>query len=167
MFIAAHFNWKPYGLNPLSNEIDTAAPWLPSSRPCDVGQIDIKMTLTTRRVQLGNIDMERREINEGRLTDQAFLPNRLTLRLERGKFMTAKDDPVVSELPCYKTFQYRLSCDTSPFPSRHMWKEPSGAPDQIRFWEWNQFQSHERSVQWQTTQGGKIFNRCKRAIGLD
>lgn len=57
MFIAAHFNWKPYGLDSLSNEIDTAAPWLPSSRPCDVGHIDIEMTLTTRRVQLGNIDM--------------------------------------------------------------------------------------------------------------
>lgn len=167
MFIAAHFNWKACGLDSLSKEINTAAPWLPSSHPCDVGQISIEMTLTTRRVQLGNIDMERREINENRLTDEAFLPNKLTLRLEKGRFMTAKDEPIVSDLPCYKTFNYRLSCEPSPLPARHMWKDPSGAPDQIQFWEWNQFQSHERSVQWQSTQGGKIFNTCKRVIELD
>lgn len=169
MFIAAHFNWKSCGLDSLRKEINTAAPWLvlPSSHPYDVGQISIEMTLTTRRVQLGNINMDQREINENRLTDEAFLPTKLTLRLEKGKFMTAGDDPIVSKLPCYSTFQYRLFCDPSPLPARHMWKGPSGAPDQLRFWEWNQFQSHERSVQWQSTQGGKILNTCKRAIGLD
>lgn len=153
----------------LSNEIDIAAPWLPSSGPCDVGQIDIEMTLTTRRVQLGNMNMERREINEDRLTEEAFLSSNkiFNLRLEKGKFMTVRDSPVVNELPYYITYQYRLTCDPSPLPPRHIWKEPSGAPDQIRFWEWNQFQSHERSVQWQTTQGGKAFNTCKRAMGLD
>ena len=61
--------------------------------------------------------MEQLEINENRLTDEAFLPNQLTLRLEKGKFMTAKEYQVVSRLPYYKTFQYRLSFDPSPFPS--------------------------------------------------
>lgn len=125
------------------------------------------MTLTNRRVQFGKLDMERLEVNESRLEEEAFLPNKFTLRLEKGKFMTVRDYPIINELPYYTTYKYHLTCDPSPFPPRHMWKEPTGAPDQIGFWEWNQFQSHEGSVQWQPTRGGKIFNTCKRAIGWD
>jgi len=123
------------------------------------------MALTTRRVQVGSVDMERCRINECQLTKEAFLCNKFTLRVEEGKFMTVGDYPVVSELPYYCTYKYRLTCDPSPFPPQHMWKEPSGAPDLIRFWEWNQFQGHKRSVHWQTTREGEFFNTCKRAIG--
>lgn len=167
MFIAAHFNWKALQPDLLSTEIDTATSWLHTWRPDNIGQIDIEMTLTTRRIQLGEMDMQRFEINEDRLTEKAFLPKKLTLRLEKGRFMTVKDARFIDELSSYQTFHYRLSCDPSPFPVQEMWKYPGGAPEQLRFWEWKQFHSHERSVQSQMTPWGKILNTCKRTIGLD
>lgn len=167
MFIAAHFNWKALQPDLLSTGIDTATSWLHTWQPDNIGQIDIEMTLTTHRIQLGDMDMQRFQINEDRLTEEAFLPNKLTLRPEKGRFMTVNDARFVSDLPYYQTFHYRLSCDPSPFPELDMWKSPGGAAKQLRFWEWKQFHSHERSVQRQMTQWGKVFNTCKRAIGLD
>ncbi|OJJ53812.1 hypothetical protein ASPSYDRAFT_50561 [Aspergillus sydowii CBS 593.65] len=167
LFIAAHFNWKSDEPDSLTKEIDTATSWLHTWQPRDLAQINIEMTLTTRRVQLGNMDMRKWKINEDILTTEAFIPKKLTLRLQKGKFMTITDARFVSELPCYPVFHYRLFCDPSPFPEQDMWKDAGGAPESIRFWEWRQFQSHQRSVQWQMTLGGKIFNTCKRAIGLD
>ncbi|OJJ07913.1 hypothetical protein ASPVEDRAFT_89146 [Aspergillus versicolor CBS 583.65] len=167
LFIAAHFNWEAQQPDFSNNEIDVASSWLQTWQPHNIGQIDIKMTLTTRRIQLGEMDMQRFQINEDRLTEEAFLPQKLSLRLEKGRFMTVNDAQFVSELPYYQTFHYRLSCDPSPFPVQDMWKSPGGAPEQLRFWEWKQFHSHERSLQSQMTPWGKVFNTCKRAIGLD
>lgn len=113
------------------------------------------MTLTTRRVQMGNMDMQRWNINEDILTEEAFLPRRLTLRLQKGRFMTPTDARYVNRISYYLTFHYRLSCDPSPFPGQDIWKDPGGAPESLRFWEWKQFQSHERSVQWQMGLGGE------------
>lgn len=75
-------------------------------------------------------------LNEELLTEDAFRPKRYHIRLEKGKFRTPYDRVVDPYTP---TFTLRLVFDKSPYPAREEWREAQGAPDQMRFWEWDTF----------------------------
>jgi hypothetical protein len=167
IFIAAEIQWRLCSPNALTDKIDIGiTPPYPSHSRL-VGKFNIEMTLTTRRVGVGAVDMGKVRINECQLTEKAFLPNQYTVRVEQGKFMAVNDVPFVRELPCISTYSYRLIFDPSPFPPQHMWKDPAGAPESIRFWEWTQFQAYPRPIKWQMTWGGKMLNTFLRTIGWD
>jgi hypothetical protein len=105
-----------------------------------ISQFDIELTLTKRRIpKLGNAEMHNYKINESLLTDDAFLPKTYTVRLEKGEFITPYDAMRTEEIPNTPAFALRLVFDKSPYPPRDEWKEPDGAPDAIKFWEWKEF----------------------------
>lgn len=83
-------------------------------------------------------------MNESLLTDGAFLPKAYTTRLEKGSFLTTYD-AILSEEEgqCTPRFALRLEFDMSAFPPRHGWKEPDGASDAVRMWDWKSFYSRQ------------------------
>lgn len=78
-------------------------------------------------------------INESLLTNDAFLPKTYTVRLEEGNFLTPYDLMLPEEDQYTPRFALRLAFDKSPYPPRHEWKEPGGAPDAMKMWEWKDF----------------------------
>lgn len=137
VWIAAEFDWKQ-GSNQTPKTSDTTRDSF--DKPDIVGHADIEMTLTKRRIpRLRGADMERYIINEALLTDDAFLPRTYHLSLEKGVFLAPFDAMQPSDFLYTPRFAYRLSFDKSPYPPRQEWREPEGAPDAFRFWEWKQF----------------------------
>lgn len=79
-------------------------------------------------------------INEALLTEPAFLPKTLNLLLEKGNFLTGYDALSPEKEDRFTPhFALRLRFDPSPYPPRNEWKEPKGAPDAVKMWEWKQF----------------------------
>jgi hypothetical protein len=155
VWIAAEFNWKSQNPGSLAQTIDITDN-APESRST-LAQFNIELTLTKRRIpKIGDADMQRYRINESLLTDGAFLPKMYTIKLEKGKFLTSFDarDPVKDS----PMFAVRLVFDKSPYPSREEWKEPVGAPDAMKFWEWTEFCGRRLSENWGSSRGN-IFSR--------
>lgn len=143
LFIATEFDWKPHSLEALNKNVDTAGD---SAQELFLGQVNIELCLTKRRMQkLGYVNTERYTINEALLRDEAFFPKQYTLSLAKGEFNTV-DDTQWNDLSRAPKFAYRLTFDYSPFPPRDEWKEPKGAPDAVRFWEWKEFFSRQIAV---------------------
>ncbi|PNY24992.1 Uncharacterized protein TCAP_05076 [Tolypocladium capitatum] len=136
VWIAAEFDWKPTSAESPKTSDATHDGF---DKPNPVDQADIELTLTKRRIP-GDAGFERYRINEALLTDDAFLPKTYLISLERGVFLAPFDAQATdNHHPYTARFAYRLSFDKSPYPPREEWREPEGAPDAIRFWEWKQF----------------------------
>jgi len=82
-------------------------------------------------------------MNELLLTDDAFLPKTYTISLEKGNFLSPHDASIPFENEFTPRFALRLVFDKSPYPPRHEWKEPDGAPDMVKMWEWKEFCGEE------------------------
>lgn len=105
-----------------------------------ISQFDIGLTLAKRRIpRMRGPETQRWRINESLLTDDAFLPKTYTVRLEKGNFLTPYDAKLPGEDQYTPRFALRLEFDRSPYPPRHEWKEPGGAPDAMEMWEWKGF----------------------------
>jgi hypothetical protein len=141
IWIAAEFEWRP--LQPASLEQavgDIRRMGGSRAHPRLVGQFAIELTLTTRRIApMQRPEMRSWLINEALLTDAAFRPKTYTLRLEQGSFLTPYDARPPGELPQTPRYALRLAFDTSPYPPRDEWREPEGAPDAMKMWEWKEF----------------------------
>lgn len=75
-------------------------------------------------------------MNQSLFTDDAVLPKTYTIRLEKGNFLTEYDTILLEEEDQYTPrFAIRLYFDKSPYPPRHEWKDPGGAPDAMKMWE--------------------------------
>lgn len=148
IWIAAEFDWKPQDAKALEEVRDTRVD------PHILGEFDIDITLTKRRIpRFSQTKVYQRTVNESLLTDEAFLPKRYTIRLEKGNFLWPYDAmKPESENKATPRFALRLTFDKSPYPPRNEWKEPGGAPDATRMWEWKEFcgrQSPELKNHWQ------------------
>ena len=98
-----------------------------------LSQFDIELTLAKRRIpRMRTSEMQKLEINESLLINDAFLPKIYSVRLEEGNILTPPD--AISP-----RFALRLAFDKSPYPPQHEWKEPKGAPDATKMWEWKDF----------------------------
>ncbi|OBR02644.1 hypothetical protein CH63R_13870 [Colletotrichum higginsianum IMI 349063] len=143
VWIAAEFDWKLLGIGANKQQSDEDKRWWRSGRNVDPRTetvLMLEMTLTKRRIpSLGEADMSRYTINEDILTDDAFKSKRMHITLETGTFGTQFDARQKEELPETPKFKYRLTFDVSPYPKRNQWKDPDGAPDAMKFWEWTQF----------------------------
>lgn len=138
IWIAAEFDWKPQNPELLDQIIN-----IPSSntgKTCLLSELDIELTLSKRRISgMEGQDKPKYWINEARLTEDAFLPKKYTIRLEKGVFVPSVDAKIYKFKNPSK-FSLRLAFDKAPYPPREEWKEPEGpAPDALEFWEWNEF----------------------------
>ncbi|KAI1631723.1 hypothetical protein F4809DRAFT_148976 [Biscogniauxia mediterranea] len=145
VWIAAEFDWKFLGIG--TSGRGSVESWGGGKSESEVDGADsqfmLEMTLTKRRIPtLGMAQMDRYRINEEILTDETFAPKRYAVTLEAGEFITQFDTisrPEGDLLPGTPKFKFRLTFDSSPYPRREEWREPEGAPDAFKFWEWNQF----------------------------
>lgn len=110
-----------------------------------LGTVEIEICLTKNRPpKLGRVDTNNYSMNESLLSDQAFCPKSYLLTIEKGIFTTADDAKLRGGRWIVPTYPYRLRFDRSPYPSRQEWKDPTGAPDKLKFWEWTDFCGGER-----------------------
>lgn len=138
VWIAAEFDWKPQSSESLDQVVDISSDT--RKDPHLIGQFDIELTLTKRRIpKLGHAEMHNYRINESLLSDDAFLPKTYTVRLEKGNFLTSFEALRTEEIQYIPRFALRLVFDKSPYPARYEWKEPEGAPDAMKLWEWKDF----------------------------
>ena len=79
------------------------------------------------------------KLNESLLTDEAFKPKTFSVMLEKGNFLTPQDEMLSAEDKYTPRFAFRPEFDRSPYPPRSEWKEPQGAPDAMKMWEWKDF----------------------------
>ncbi|KAI9787842.1 MAG: hypothetical protein M1816_007409 [Peltula sp. TS41687] len=142
IWIAAELEWKPQMPESLDQVVDDISSIGSTGKdhPHLISQFDIELTLAKRRIpMMRRPDTQKWRINESLLTDDAFLPKMYTLRLEKGNFLTPYDAMLPQEDQYTPMFARRLAFDKSPYPPRHEWKEPAGAPDAMRMWEWKNF----------------------------
>lgn len=99
-------------------------------------------------------------MNEALLTDEAFLTRQYFLVLEKGTFITIDD--AKSENRLAPTYSYRLRFHQSPYPSRETWKDPTGAPDALKFWEWSNFHTGRTPFRRTDTAWGSLKRISKR-----
>ncbi|KAI5920266.1 hypothetical protein F4810DRAFT_713620 [Camillea tinctor] len=148
VWIAAEFDWKLLGLG------SAGSAGVAKSRGCcgpsdshdllpSASQFQLEITLSKRRIPaLGGARMDQYKINEALLRDAAFAPKKYAVALEAGEFVTqfdARSREGSHLLPGTPRFRFRLSFEPAPYPRREDWVDPQGAPDAMRFWEWNQF----------------------------
>ncbi|OBT69628.1 hypothetical protein VE03_00730 [Pseudogymnoascus sp. 23342-1-I1] len=140
IWIAAEFEWKSQGMESLDQVVDISTIGGTRTDPHRISQFDIELTLMKRRIpRMRGLETQRWRINESLLTDAAFLPKTYTVRLEKGNFLTPYDAMLPEEDQYTPRFALRLAFDKSPYPPRHEWKEPGGAPDAMKMWEWKDF----------------------------
>ncbi|KAK2591897.1 hypothetical protein QQS21_010421 [Conoideocrella luteorostrata] len=134
VWIAAEFDWKSCD-GKLSQTIDI------TRTNNKTIQAQIELTLTKRRIpRIGAAKMAEDTINESLLKDSAFQPKSYTLALENDIFLSQFDSINARHLPSHTPrFGFRLVFDKSPYPPRDEWKEPGGAQEALKFWEWTEF----------------------------
>ena len=140
IWIAAEFAWKPHSPASLDQIVDIGG--LDGTRrdPHLIQQFDIEMTLAKRRIaRMRRPERQGWRMNESVLTDEAFRPKTYTVRLEKGNFLAPFDAIGQREDQYTPRFALRLAFDPSPYPPRHEWKEPGGAPDALEMWQWKEF----------------------------
>ncbi|KAB8233202.1 hypothetical protein BDV23DRAFT_146128 [Aspergillus alliaceus] len=161
VWIAAEFDWKPQDAECLEQRIDLASNT--PKHPSLLSQCTIEITLTKRRIpRLGDVDMQKRIINEELLTDAAFLPKQYAIKLEVGQFLSAFD--AREHVKCAPRFARRITFDKSPYPPREEWKNPDGAPDALKFWEWKEFSCHRLPEKIESS-GEGIFSKILGSLG--
>ncbi|WYZ43723.1 hypothetical protein EsH8_VII_000159 [Colletotrichum jinshuiense] len=144
VWIAAEFDWKLLGIGKNDQQNAGERRWWSSGLASGGGgtetRLMLEIALAKRRIaNLGDAEMSRYKINEEVLTDEAFLPKKFVVTLQSGKFKTQFDALGKTELPGTPRFGFRLVFDQSPYPRRNQWREPDGAPDAMKFWEWTEF----------------------------
>ncbi|KAI1811888.1 hypothetical protein GGS20DRAFT_560817 [Poronia punctata] len=122
IFIAAQIKWT---LFPPTSATTSATSPPTSTSTSTTEQAEIEITLTPDRLPW--ISSTRKpKINDQLLKDEAFLPKRYNIRIER--------DGGEGE------YEYRLVfLDRGPYPAEECWRDLSGAPGRLRFWEWRDF----------------------------
>ena len=144
IFIAAEFEWKAQRPESLEQVIDLNSISGTRRNPHLISLFDIELTLTKRRTpRLSTPETQPWQINELRLTDDAFLPKRYTIRLEKGNFLAPADNISESKNEFMSRYALRLVFDKSPYPPRHEWKQPEEGPDGLKMWEWKEFVGEE------------------------
>lgn len=155
IWIAAEFEWKPQRAESLDQVVDISSIAAIHTNPHLISQFDIELTLTKRRIPRIRLpETQKWKINESLLTEEAFLPKTYTIRLEKGNFLTPYDSKLPKEDQYTPRFALRLAFDKSPYPPRHEWKEPGGAPDAMKMWEWKDFCGRQSPAL--KTQGNKL-----------
>lgn len=140
IWIAAEFEWKAQKPESLDQVVNLSSISDTRKDPHHISQFDIELTLAKRRIpRMRRPETQGWRINESLLTDEAFLPKTYTVRLEEGNFLTPYDLMLPEEDQYTPRFALRLAFDKSPYPPRHEWKEPGGAPDAMKMWEWKDF----------------------------
>lgn len=140
VWIAAEFDWKLQSVGSFDQVVDVDKIDKARKNPHLISQFDIEVTLAKRCIPILRSWMKPGyKLNEWLLIDDAFLPKKYTVRLEKGNFLTAYDAMLPKEDQYTPRFALRLVFDQSPYPPRHEWKEPKGAPDAVRMWEWKEF----------------------------
>ncbi|PGH17862.1 hypothetical protein AJ80_04685 [Polytolypa hystricis UAMH7299] len=139
VWIATEIDWKFKNPESLQQVVDLSGK--PRKKhPQSLSKFDLEITLTKRRIpKLLQVDMYRVKLNEELLKDDAFVPKTYSIHLKKGDFLTDADARMDKQLPYTPHFWLRLVFDKSPYPPRKEWKEPSGAPDSCKFWEWKEF----------------------------
>lgn len=102
-------------------------------------EFEIDTQITKRRPAQFRTSREiRRPLNEAHLKNEAFLPKRFTVKLEKGNFSSPSHlDKALDWLP---RFDLRLVFDKSPYPAQHEWNGLlTSSPDDIKMWEWKEF----------------------------
>ncbi|PYH94040.1 hypothetical protein BO71DRAFT_399208 [Aspergillus ellipticus CBS 707.79] len=138
IWIAAEFDWKLQSPECLEQTVNLDTK---SQKPQVLSEFDIELTLTQRRIS--GCETKNYRINEALLTESAFEPKTYRVRLEKGKFLTQFDSMYAVSTRDSMRFALRLVFDKSPYPLREQWKEPDGAPDALRFWDWTEFCARE------------------------
>ncbi|KAM0275040.1 hypothetical protein ACHAQH_007601 [Verticillium albo-atrum] len=139
VWIAAELEWKVLGLG-TAEAAKGFKGWWENSKNQPRTQLMLEITLTKRSIpNIGNAQMDRYSINESLIIDRAFRPKRYTVTLEVGKFTTQYDEILENKSSVTPRFKYRLDFNISPYPAREEWKDPEGAPDAMKFWEWTKF----------------------------
>ncbi|KAE8371139.1 hypothetical protein BDV26DRAFT_303117 [Aspergillus bertholletiae] len=139
VWIAAEFDWKLQNSECLEQHIDLTGN--PPKRPSLLSQFTLEMALTKRRIpKLGDVDMQRRIINEELLTDAAFVPKQYAIKLKTGQFLAAFD--AREHIKNSPNFALCIEFDKSPYPPQEEWKNPEKAPNDLKFWEWKEFTCH-------------------------
>lgn len=137
LFIAAELKWKCQKEEELNQVVDLCEH---SPDTQILGQFEIEICLLkSRSAKLGRVDTSNYLMNEALLTDQAFSPKSFFLTLETGIFSTVDGAKLRRKRGGVPKYPYRLRFDQSPYPSRPEWKDPTGAPDGLKFWEWTDF----------------------------
>ncbi|KZF20975.1 hypothetical protein L228DRAFT_248725 [Xylona heveae TC161] len=138
LFIATEFDWKLQNPKLLDQVVDTSSR-IRKNTNILLCEFDLDLTLTKRRIPKMGIDLRRARINEDVLKDEAFETKSYTVRLERGAFFSYWDNLDTSRSSYISRYELRLVFDKSPYPPRDEWKEPEGAVDALKFWEWKEF----------------------------
>ncbi|GJC80594.1 hypothetical protein ColLi_03432 [Colletotrichum liriopes] len=142
IWIAAEIEWKCSNPEVLKNVIsvnETSSFWSYGSTARQIAQFDIEVTLTKRRVSTLGSALERyKRINDELLSEAAFAPKVYTVRLEHGVFRSPAS---LSSGNSQWSPRYNLQIifDKSPYPPENEWKDTSGGPEAIKFWEWTEF----------------------------
>ncbi|KAI1181489.1 hypothetical protein F5B17DRAFT_425115 [Nemania serpens] len=138
IFIAAQIQWRVLSDASLLDQSVTKDQDDGIQRP-----LEVEITLTRNRSPWVSA---KPKINEHLLSEEAFLPKTYRVRLETGVFIAPRDlssrEATSESVPKYA---YRLTFDKSPYPPREQWKDTTGAPDAIKFWEWTEFVSGRMS----------------------
>lgn len=110
-----------------------------------LGLLQLEITLTKKRTPLlmTEVGLRYRTINEHVLTEDAFRPKRYVMKLEKGNFITPRDDKLHDIDDGTRSYALRLSLDPSPFPPREQWRQPEGAADSQQVWDIKRFASHD------------------------
>ncbi|MCJ1345800.1 hypothetical protein MMC31_004009, partial [Peltigera leucophlebia] len=140
IWIAAELEWKLQSPESVDQVVDISSSGDTHKDPHLISQFDIELTLAKRCIpRMRRLETQSWRINESLLTDDAFMPKTYTVRLEKGNFLTPYDAMRPDEDQYTPRFALRLAFNESPYPPRHEWKDPGGAPDAMRMWEWKDF----------------------------
>lgn len=140
VWIAAEFEWKAQSPESLDQVVKISSIGDTRKDPHHLSQFHIELTLAKRRIpRMRRPETQSWRINESLLTDDAFLPKMYTVRLEVGNFLTPYDLMLPEEDQYTPRIALRLAFDQSPYPPRHEWKKPGGAPDAMKMWKWKDF----------------------------
>ncbi|KAF2140429.1 uncharacterized protein K452DRAFT_360039 [Aplosporella prunicola CBS 121167] len=137
IMIATAFHWKVFSqsINQGANNYQKI--------PHVIGQLDIEMTITKRRLTRWK-KLDELQLNEAYLTEDAFMPKTYTICLEKGSFLTPWAESNFKKFPSAPPrYALRLKFDKSPYPPRHELKNPEGGPEQVKVWDWKEFCNRE------------------------
>lgn len=139
IWIAAEFEWKMQRIEHFDDtvNIDSIDEIRKHPAPHLISQFEIEITLTKKCMPTG-IELNYK-VNESLLFDDAFRPQIYTVKLEKGNFLCPYDAMFSKEDKFTPRFALRLIFDKSPYPPRREWRQPQGAPDAVKMWEWKEF----------------------------
>ncbi|EFR03684.1 hypothetical protein MGYG_06681 [Nannizzia gypsea CBS 118893] len=142
VYISAEIEWEATNPSILNKIVNIT----PGGRNAQVlVEFEIKMTLTKRRAGLFREPRSPQDykLNQAYLLDDAFLPKKYKIRLEKGNFISSKErkpDGTISP-PWASAYTLRLVFDKSPYPPAQLWKDPDDWDHAMMGEEWKEFHS--------------------------